>query len=329
MVMKHFIQAFPEHIEDAINIAKSINCRLSPSDIDNIVISGQGGSAIGGLITKNLLQNKCMVPIVINNNYTIPSFVNNKTLFIASSYSGNTEETLCALNKADTQKSHIFCITSGGELLNICKDKSFNHIIIPQGGAPRAMLCYSVVQMLFLIYKVNNEPVDMLIKDLLDVKNHLLNNQKNIIKEAGNIVNRISNKMPFIYSFAEFEGVALRFKQQLNENSKRHACYNLIPEMNHNEIVPWVKKNVCVAPLFINGHSTDRNKKRMKINIDQISRSVDDVIEITIATNDYLTQYFHFIHLFDWVSVILAEQDRVNPDDITLIHSLKEELKNT
>ena len=77
----------------------------------------------------------------------------------------------------------------------------------------------------------------------------------------------MSNKMPFIYTFSEFEGVAIRFKQQLNENSKRHACYNLIPEMNHNEIVPWIKKNVCVIPIFLNGQTSYRNKKRMEISI--------------------------------------------------------------
>ena len=168
-----------------------------------------------------------------------------------------------------------------------------------------------------------------LTQDLLSIKKHLVCYQNDIIKEAISIVDKISNKMPFIYACDDFEGVALRFKQQLNENSKRHACYNLIPEMNHNEIVPWVKKNMCAIPIFINGISLDKNKKRVDININQILKSVDEVIEVTITNNNYLIQYFHFIHLLDWVSLFLAEKGEVDPDDITLIDVLKNKLKNT
>ena len=89
-----------------------------------------------------------------------------------------------------------------------------------------------------------------------------------MITMAKEIVLKMENKMPFIYTFPEFEGLALRFKQQLNENSKRHAVYNIIPEMNHNEIVAWNKKNLCSIPVFINLNGTSQqNKKRMQINI--------------------------------------------------------------
>ena len=329
MVMKDFIKAFPDHIEDAIKIAESIRLKTTLLDINNIVISGQGGSAIGGVIVKNLLHNTLNVPIIINKNYTIPSFVNENTLFIASSYSGNTEETLSALKQAETRRSHIFLITSGGKMLDVAQTKSYDHIVIPKGGAPRAMLCYSVVQLLFLIYMLQGNSIQDLTQDLLSIKKHLVCYQNDIIKEAISIVDKISNKMPFIYACDDFEGVALRFKQQLNENSKRHACYNLIPEMNHNEIVPWVKKNMCVIPIFINGISLDKNKKRVDININQILKSVDEVIEVKITNNNYLIQYFHFIHLLDWVSLFLAEKGKVDPDDITLIDVLKKQLKNT
>ena len=193
MVMKDFIKSFPDHIEDAIKIAKSINLKITLSDINNIVISGQGGSAIGGVIAKNLLRDKMIVPIIINKNYTLPSFVNNKTLFIASSYSGNTEETLSALKQAKDRGCHIFSITSGGELLKISQDKYYDHIVIPKGGAPRAMLCYSVVQLLFLLHIVQGDSIQGLIKDLLNVKQHLVRCQNDIIKEASDIVDRISN----------------------------------------------------------------------------------------------------------------------------------------
>ena len=326
--MKEFIRSFPKHISDAIQIANTIDIDIDYSSIDNILIVGQGGSAIGGVIVKNLLKEELTIPLYVNQDYKIPHFVNDRTLVIASSYSGNTEETLSALHQAYDRKSIIFCICSGGEMLNFAQNKSINHIIIPSGSAPRAMLCYSIVQMLFLICKTFGV-LKSVENDLLDVAKYLTKNQASIIKMAKDTVEDMLNKMPFIYTFPEFEGAAIRFKQQLNENSKRHACYNLIPEMNHNEIVPWVKRNVCVLPIFLNGKTSSRNMKRMEISIGAIKNSVEDFVELSVADNlSYLHQYFHFIHLVDWISIILAEKEAVDPNDIALINSLKEQLKN-
>jgi len=329
MVMRDYIKKFPKHIEHAIEIYESIDLCHGSSDVENIVISGQGGSAIGGVIIKNLLRDTLSVPIIVNQDYSIPSFVNNKTLFIASSYSGNTEETLSALKAAEMKNSIIFSITSGGDLLDISKEKGYNHIIIPSGAPPRAMLCYSIVQLLFVISELFGLSKDNLKHKLLDVQKYLIDYQSQIILEADVLVDQISNKMPFIYAFSNFEGVALRFKQQLNENSKRHACYNLIPEMNHNEIVPWINKHSCVFPVFLNGKTSSRNLKRMRFSIERISKNVDSFIELKKDELDYFTQYFYFIHLLDWVSLILAEKEKINPNDISLIDDLKRQLKNT
>ncbi len=327
MVMKEFVKSFPQHIMHALEISHDIRINIDSSKIDNIVIIGQGGSAIGGMIVKNLLKEKISIPILLNQDYQIPYFVNNRTLVIASSYSGNTEETLCALKEAHNRNSLIFCICSGGEMLSFSKKNSINYILIPSGSAPRAMLCYSIVQILSIISRTW-VIYQNLKKDLLNTQQYLTDKQTDIIKLAKETAVSISHKMPFIYTFPEFEGVAIRFKQQLNENSKRHACYNLIPEMNHNEIVPWVNKNVCVIPIFLNGVTFYRNQTRMIISVDKIKDSVEDLIEL--KSNDqisYLQQYFYFIHLVDWISVIIAEQESVDPDDITLINYLKDQLK--
>lgn len=329
MVMKEFVKSFPKHITHALDISHDIRIDIDSSKIDNIVIIGQGGSAIGGVIVKNLLKEKISIPILVNQDYQIPYFVNNRTLVIASSYSGNTEETLCALKEAHNRKSLIFCICSGGEMLSFSQKNSINYILIPSGSAPRAMLCYSIIQMLSIISRTWGI-YQNLKNDLLNTQQYLIDKQTDIIKLAKESSMSISNKMPFIYTFPEFEGVAIRFKQQLNENSKRHACYNLIPEMNHNEIVPWVNKNVCVIPIFFNGATFDRNQKRMIISVNKIKDSVEDLIEL--KSNDqisYLQQYFYFIHLVDWISVTIAEQASVDPDDITLINYLKDQLKET
>ena len=133
--------------------------------------------------------------------------------------------------------------------------------------------------------------------------------------------------MPFIYTYPELEGLAVRFKQQLNENSKRHAFYNIIPEMNHNEIVGWSRNSLCSIPIFINGQSSKENKNRLDITINQISPKVEDLIVIDYDTSSHIEEYFYFLHLVDWVSFFIAENDGVDPNEIDAIHFFKKELK--
>jgi len=327
--MRDFIKIFPNQIDDAVKIGESIVLNTDFSNIKNIVIGGQGGSGIGGVIVKNLLRDKMCKPIFINQDYALPSFVNENTLFIASSYSGNTEETISALKQAQDRNSVIICICSGGEILEIAKKHNYDHVIIPSGGAPRAMLCYSIVQLLFILSAVNGNSQSELKQELIDIKSYLMSQQSAIVSLATQTVETMANKMPFIYAFPEFEGVALRFKQQLNENSKQHASCNLIPEMNHNEIVGWRNKHMCSIPIFLDGSSSKRNKQRLKINMQQINVCVDDIIHLSIDGVSYLHQYFYFIHLVDWVSLILAEKNNFDPDEIDAIHYLKNELKKT
>ncbi|MAQ32007.1 MAG: bifunctional phosphoglucose/phosphomannose isomerase [Flavobacteriales bacterium] len=324
--MRDFIKEFPKHIAHAIQIAEETQLIISNNEIKNILISAQGGSSIAGVMIKNIFNNKLSIPIFINQDYKIPEFVNDKTLFIASSYSGNTEETLSALNKAVSKNCKILAITSGGELLRISKQKGFDYIILPSGGAPRAMLSYSLVQLLYIISKFFLSSEDALKLDLETIKHYLITYQDDIEAKSNIIADKIANKMPFIYTFPEFEGVALRFKQQLNENSKRHACFNIIPEMNHNEIVPWVNKMSCVIPIFLNGSTSSRNIKRMQFSIEKISKNVESFIEVKNIELSYLGQYFYLIHLLDFVSLILAERDEVSSNDIILIDELKEKL---
>ncbi|MBF25731.1 MAG: bifunctional phosphoglucose/phosphomannose isomerase [Flavobacteriales bacterium] len=333
MVMKDYIKEFPNHISDALSIAKSISLN-EINNIQNIIILGQGGSAIGGVIVKNLLKEEIRdIPIIINQDYTLPNFVNNKTLVIASSYSGNTEETLSTLQQANNKNGKIFCIWSGGEMQNFAINNSIPYVIIPSGRAPRAMLCYSIIQILFVICKINKSILskyfNQLENNLLETRKYLISCQESIINISYKVASDIGNNMPFIYTYSNYEGVAIRFKQQLNENAKKHACYNLIPEMNHNEIVPWIKKTSCVIPIFINpsNNQFDRNIKRMALTIKSIKKNVKSIVELKLNNSTYIQQYFYFLHLVDWISIRLAELDNVDPDNIELIDKLKKHLK--
>ena len=323
--MRENIESFSNHIIEALSIANTITFNSFKEDIKNIVISGQGGSSIGGFVVKNLFHDKSKIPIYLNKDYKIPKYINNNTLFIASSYSGNTEETLSALNFAHKKTKNIFCISSGGRLLDMAKKKHFNFITIPGGSAPRAMVCFSIIQILYIISKANGFLLSQLESELLNVNKFLIKHKSEIVNIANLLSKKLINKTPIIYTFPEFEGVGLRFKQQLNENSKMHSFYNVIPEMNHNEIVPWNKHNHQLIPIFIRGLSSKRNIERMNININHIKNYVDNFILIE-GKGSYLNQYFYLIQIVDWISLIYAENNNIDPNEIDAIESLKKEL---
>ena len=118
--MKALVQNFTKQLREAKEIADKAIISTS-KNIQNIVITGLGGSGIGGTIISELISDSCNVPIIINKDYFLPAFVNENTLLIVSSYSGNTEETLSAMQQAISKKAQIVCITSGGKVLELAK----------------------------------------------------------------------------------------------------------------------------------------------------------------------------------------------------------------
>ncbi|MEQ9412320.1 MAG: SIS domain-containing protein, partial [Cyclobacteriaceae bacterium] len=119
--MKKLIQGFTRQLTDALRIGEAVDLVRPGSDIRNILITGMGGSGIGANLIESLTFGRIPIPMSVNKGYNIPQYVGPHTLFIACSYSGNTEETLSAIEKALLKRAHIICITSGGKMLEIAK----------------------------------------------------------------------------------------------------------------------------------------------------------------------------------------------------------------
>ncbi len=156
------IYDFPDHILEAIEIGKSINLSNTYKNIQNIVIAGMGGSAIGGDIAKTLTNNELKVPITISRNYTLPNWVDKNTLVICSSYSGNTEETLSSFQDANDRSAMIIGISTGGSLTKKLNENNFDSILIPKGLQPRAALAFSLVPILFILKKLDFISLDII-----------------------------------------------------------------------------------------------------------------------------------------------------------------------
>lgn len=324
--MKRLVSIFTEQLEEAIKIGPKANFSPFLNSIENVVITGLGGSGIGGEIATQLVANQLKVPVVINNDYSLPEFVSSKTLVIVSSFSGNTEETLAALKIAQDKKAEIACITSGGKLADIAKENNYKLLVLPLAFSPRAMLTYSVVQQFFLLAHyglIDSSYIE-------DVQNTiaLLNQEVDEIKDlAHQTALALNSKTAVIYIESGLEGVAVRMRQQINENSKALCWHHVIPEMNHNELVGWAGGKEEYAVIILRtSYEHYRSSVRMNISKEIINKQTSTVLEIKAKGESKIEQAFYHILFGDWTSIYLAELNRVDDVEVKVIDYLKSEL---
>lgn len=326
--MIKFVSKFTQQLEEAFEIGNNSNLKKSSKKIDNVMICGLGGSGIGGVIAAQVIEEFSDIPIITHNTYSLPKFVGENTLVIASSYSGNTEETVSALEEAIKRNAEIACISSGGKIVEIAKTNNLNLITVPGGNPPRAMLTYSLTQ-LFFVLKNYNLIFDGFEEDLKNTISLLNDEIENIKSEAKKVTQIIKDKTILIYTDVSFGGVGTRFKQQLNENSKVLAFNNIVPEMNHNELLGWTGGNDSFAVIFLrNSSDNERNQFRMEICKKMISEKTKTIVEMFSKGNSTIERTFYLILITDWISVYLADEYGVDAIEIRVIEKLKKELSN-
>ncbi|MBS1542522.1 MAG: bifunctional phosphoglucose/phosphomannose isomerase [Bacteroidetes bacterium] len=328
--MKKLIEGFTQQLAEALRIGQAVDMGRQGSDIRNVLITGMGGSGIGANLVDSLTFGRIPIPVTVCKGYNIPQFVSPHTLFIACSYSGNTEETLAAVQKAMLKRASIVCITSGGKLLEIAKEYNFYYVRIPEGyTSPRAMIGYMIVSLLFTLYHCNLIGAAF-IKETENAIEYLDRGEKAIQSQAELIAKKLKGRLPVIYSDGRLAAMSMRFQQQLNENAKQFAHFSTFPEMNHNEIVGWkFPENIIQQAQVIylySDHDHERVEKRMEICRNILEKQSNPVIDIVAEGASLLEQYYYLIHLTDWISWFLARENQIDPDQIENIHTIKAEL---
>lgn len=323
--MDHLIADFSEHLREALAISITFSTDVNKT-FDNVVITGLGGSGIGGKIVSNIIASEVSIPVVCNNDYSLPNFVGKNTLLIAASYSGNTEETLEALEEGVAKGCTCAIVSSGGRIIDLAKEKGLAHIIIPGGLPPRAAFGYSFVQLFAFLYAFGITPVDR--TEAIDKAIELLDAEEDNIKAlAKDVAVKLHKNQAVIYSSFAFEGVSTRFRQQLNENSKVLTWHHCIPEMNHNELVGWAggSENHAVVN-FLNPNDHYKTKERFRISKEIISNYTSNITDLTPKGDNLLEHSLYYIHLGDWISFELSVLNAVDPVEVNVISHLKTEL---
>ncbi|MEM3676085.1 MAG: bifunctional phosphoglucose/phosphomannose isomerase [Thermoplasmataceae archaeon] len=278
----------------------------------NIVIAGMGGSGIVGKIFAEI-YNK--VPVTVVSGYEIPSFVDSQTLFIAISYSGNTEETLSAFEKAEKNKAQMVAITSGGSLA----DKDCYVVRVPPGLQPRSAIGYMFMPLYNAFFQPSKEDIDKtesILKELDD--NHQV--ERSIANEIYN-----GNRFPVIMSSNPFSAVGYRWRTQFNENSKIMAMNSDFPELNHNETMPLKLSYSLDKLYFIAIRPDDKRIERRMQATQRITGQNFRIIDLIGDTT--LQRIFYAIHVGDYISYELALLRGVDPTDVSLIEELKRLLR--
>lgn len=330
--LKH-IEGFTRQLADALKMGQTMDLHRPGSDTRNIVISGMGASGTGANLVESLTFGRVPIPITVCKSYNLPQFVSPHTLFIACSYTGNTEETVAALHKAMLKRASVIVISSGGKLLEVAREYNLFYVQLPSGAeSPRAMIGHTMIALLYALYHTNLIGAAF-IKETENAIEYLDRGEKAIQVEAELIARKLKGKLPVIYCDARLHAMAIRFQQQLNENSKHLAHVSVFPEMNHNELIGWQNPEAILPLLQVvylySDHDHQRIEKRMEICRTIFESKSNPIIDIVAEGASLLEQFYYLLHLTDWISYCLAKENTVEPDPSETRLYLKQELDKT
>lgn len=333
--MYDLIRNFPQQVEEAVAIGESVPLKLHVRGIENIVLTGLGGSAIGGDLLRSYLADELAIPFLVNRSYTLPKFVGRTTLVIVSSYSGNTEETNACHKEAIRRRAKILCISSGGTVGKVAKKHHHPHIKVPGGPSPRAALGYSFFPLLLALTRLKlaasrKRDIAETIS-LLKTKSDEYTNLTSPTNPALQIARQLHGRIGVIYSSTErFDAVNTRWRGQMAENAKTLVWGHVVPEMNHNELVGWRvlrERMQEMQVLFLRDKGEHRRvAARIDITKSLLSEHTPHIAEVWSEGRSVLARIFSLVYLGDWVSFYLAMLNNIDPMPVKAIDYLKEEL---
>jgi glucose/mannose-6-phosphate isomerase len=319
--------------QEAAKIAEGI--KVSYPRPGNIIVAGMGGSAIGGDLLKDWTRSRISIPIEVSRDYHLPDYANQKTLILITSYSGDTEESLSAFQDALKRKCMIYCISSGGALLDYAKRLNVPYLQVPGGNPPRAALPFLFVPALILLEKMQLvSGVSMELSEALEVLAEVAmdNAPDKVAKEniSKTLALDLQGTVPVIYGFGIYRSVAQRFKQQFNENCKMPSKWEIFPELDHNEIVGWEKAEDVVkdfSVIFIRDNSEPLEiQSRIETTKQLMQPSGVKMYEIYGRGRSDLAKMLSVICIGDFASVYLAIARGIDPTPVVTINHLKNTL---
>jgi len=321
---------FPFQVAEAYSM--SINQRELPPEFDgkfsSVVILGMGGSGVAGDFVRVLLRNS-RIAVHACKNSRPPAFVNRGTLVIAITYSGKTQETLEALDASLNSEAKCIVVTASRELGSLCEEKKIPWIFTPWNGYSRASFGYILVPVLGILNRIGLFPtlesdISEAIMVLNEIREECGPNVTLHKNPARLLALALADALPVTYGEYNFtDVVALRWKQQLNENAKVHCYYDIFPELLHNEIEAWdggtghAEQGEHSVLMFLRDSMHERDnhfEQRIEAAKYLAERNGAKVFELWTKGKSELARLLSLTYMADFVSIYLAASRGINPE---------------
>jgi glucose/mannose-6-phosphate isomerase len=332
------VERFADQCREGWDIGRAATGLPDGAGVESVVVLGMGGSGVSGDVVGAIVEPRLAVPLRTIKGYgPLPEWIGRNTLVFAVSYSGNTEETLAAVEEAHARGTRTVTISSGGELQERARQWGVAHVQVPGGLQPRASLGYLTLPVLAVLVAVGllpdvSDDVDEAVGLLTDLGERLHRSRDVADNSAKSLAARITGKIPVVYGGEGLGAVvAQRFKNDLNEYGKTPAFSNVLPELDHNEIVGWnrladVTSQHFVAVLVRDEEEHERVAIRFELTKELITDKLADVIEVHSEGPSRIARVLSLLFVTQLAAIYTAVTYDIDPGPVEVIESLKARL---
>ena len=322
-----------KQVRDAWELAKSAKIPPAYADVRNITLVGMGGSAIGGDFAASLLADELKIPMSIHRDYGLPAYVGRDSLVIASSYSGNTEESLSAFELAQKRGAKILVLTTGGKISDLARAANYPMVTFSYKAQPRAALGYSLGLVLGCLVKIGfvrdlGSDIDAALTDLAKIEERVHEGGRS--NDAKRMAIELYGRIIFAYGAGVMGVMARRVKGQWNENAKNWSAFDVMSELNHNAVVGFPHPPIAREALTVLLLRSDRDNPRHKIRFDVTAELLDRAgiahKTLRFSGQSMLSEVLQMVMFTDYVTFYLALLNGADPSEVKSIDFLKDRL---
>jgi len=327
------IKELPKQIQGAWQVTRAAQLPPAYGDVRNITVIGMGGSAIGGDLAAALLADELKVPMSVHRDYGLPAYVGRDSLVIASSYSGNTEETLSAFEEARKRGAKVLALTTGGTLATQARAANYPVITFSYKARPRATLGYSLGLVLGSLTRLGlirdlTADIDAAVADLAKLEERVHEGART--NDAKKLAIELYGRVIFAYGAGVMGVMARRVKGQWNENAKNWSAYDVMSELNHNAVVgfpnPQIAREAITVLLLRSDRDNPRHKIRFDVTRELLDRASIQHRSLQFGGTNLLSEVLQMTLFTDYVSFYVALLNGADPSPNTAIDYLKDRL---
>ncbi len=309
---------FPRQLLDGLDLVDE----LPKFNFNEIVLCGMGGSALPADIVNLAFEPN--IPIEVHRNYGLPKNAGKKTLVICASYSGNTEETISALEEALEKKLQIICISAGGKLMELAQKHNLTFFKIPSGFQPRMASGFFFGALAEILWHL-----DVLVtpgNKVANAANSILTKLPKLESKGKALARKLKNEIPMVYSSQENWPIARIWKINFNENSKVPSFYNSFPELNHNEMVGFTNPKAKFHFIILEDENDNKKiKKRMTI-MGRLMREKKMQVSKLQLKGEKIEKIFSSLLISCFASYYLALESGIDPAPVEMVEKFKKRL---